>query len=152
MSIDYLAIGHVTEDVWPAGNTPGGTVVYAARAARSFVEDVMVLTAAGEQFDWPAVFPGVQVSRIPTPTTTQFENRYAGGRRTQVTRPASRWVMASDLSPELRGATIAHLAPVCNEVDTAIVDAMHSESFVGVTPQGWLRRWDSRVHVYPGPW
>ena len=44
--IEYLAIGHVTEDVWPAGNTPGGTVMYSAQAARSFVEDVAVLTAA----------------------------------------------------------------------------------------------------------
>ncbi len=150
--IEYLAIGHVTEDVWPAGNTPGGTVMYAARAARSFVEEVTVLTAAGEQFDWPSVFPEIEVLRIPTPTTTQFENRYAGGRRTQVTRPVSRRLMADDLTPALRRAEIAHLAPVCNEVDPRIVDVMESESFVGVTPQGWLRRWDAQGHVVAGPW
>ncbi|MBP8241895.1 MAG: hypothetical protein KAX36_05940, partial [Thermoflexales bacterium] len=121
--IEYLAIGHVTEDVWPAGNTPGGTVMYSARAARSFVEDVAVLTAAGEQFDWQAVFPGIDFFRIPTATTTQFENRYAGGRRTQVTRPVARRLMADDLTPALRRAEIAHLAPVCNEVDPRIVEA-----------------------------
>ena len=150
--IEYLAIGHVTEDVWPAGNTPGGTVMYSARAARSYVEDVAVLTAAGEQFDGQAVFPGIDFFRIPTATTTQFENRYAGGRRTQVTRPVARRLMADDLTPALRRAEIAHLAPVCNEVDPRIVEAMDSESFVGVTPQGWLRRWDAQGHVVAGPW
>lgn len=151
-SIEYLAIGHVTEDVWPAGNTPGGGVMYSSRAARSFVDRVTVLTAAGDQFDWAEVFPGIDLARIPVPATTQFENRYANGKRTQITRPAARRLMTSDLDPMLRKAWIAHLAPVCNEVDTRIVDAMATESFVGVTPQGWLRRWDARGNVVPGPW
>jgi len=98
------------------------------------------------------ITPPVTAPQLPTPTTTQFENRYAGGRRTQVTRPVSRRLMAADLTLALRSAEIAHLAPVCNEVDTRIVDAMDSESFVGVTPQGWLRRWDAQGNVFAGPW
>lgn len=150
--MDYLAIGHVTEDVWASGNTPGGGVMYSSRSARALVDDVGVLTAAGEQFDWTAVFPGIRIFRIPTPTTTQFENRYANGKRTQITRPTERRLMAADLSADLREAEVIHLAPVCNEVDPRIVDVASPASFIGVTPQGWLRRWDASGRVVAGPW
>lgn len=150
--MDYLAIGHVTVDVWPTGNTPGGTVMYSARAARALVDDVAVLTVAGQEFDWAKVFPDIEVLRIPAPATTQFENLYANGKRTQITRPAARRLLAADLTPALREADVIHLAPLCNEVDTSIVDVVAPHAFVGVTPQGWLRRWDAAGRVTEGPW
>jgi sugar/nucleoside kinase (ribokinase family) len=150
---DYLAIGHVTEDVWRDGRiTPGGTVIYASRAACAFVGRVSVLTAAADSFDTAGVFPGVQVQRVPSPVTTQFENVYTARGRVQHTRPSPVVLEPRHLTGELRGATVMHLAPVCDEVSAAIATEAESHVFIGVTPQGWLRRWDASGRVWPRPW
>jgi hypothetical protein len=105
MPPDYLAIGHVTEDVWRDGRiTPGGTVIYAARAACAFASYVSVLTAAADSFDTASVFPGVQVHHVPSPATTQFENIYTSQGRTQLTRPNPVVLEPKHLTGDLRSA------------------------------------------------
>ena len=149
--LDYLAVGHVTEDVWRDGRiTPGGTVMYSARAAQRMVARVGVLTAAAATFDMAAVYPDIEVHRIDAPTTTQFENIYTPHGRVQITRPC-----LVDLEPQgdLQ-AKILHLAPVCNEVSAKFAAQAPRSVFVGVTPQGWLRRWNGhgRVSQHPSNW
>ena len=142
--LDYLAVGHVTEDVWRDGRiTPGGTVIYAARAAQRMVTRVGVLTAAAPSFDLAAVYPDIEVHRIDAPTTTQFENIYTPHGRVQITRPCQ-----VDLEPQGDLQTkILHLAPVCNEVSAKFASQAARHVFVGVTPQGWLRRWNAQGRV-----
>lgn len=149
--LDYLAVGHVTEDVWRDGRiTPGGTVMYSARAAQRMVARVGVLTAAAATFDMASVYPDIEVERIDAPTTTQFENIYTPHGRVQITRPCH-----VVLEPEGPIQTkILHLAPVCNEVSAQFATQAGHHVFVGVTPQGWLRRWNSqgRVSQHPSNW
>ena len=149
--LDYLAVGHVTEDVWRDGRiTPGGTVMYSARAAQRMVARVGVLTAAAAAFDTAVVYPDIEVHRIDAPTTTQFENIYTPHGRVQITRPCH-----VILEPEgTVQAKILHLAPVCNEVSARFATQAGHNVFVGVTPQGWLRRWNSqgRVTQHPSNW
>lgn len=158
MTLDYLAIGHVTEDVWRDGRvTPGGTVIYSALAARALVGGsnggrVGVLTAAAASFDTAAIFPGVRVHRVDSPVTTQFENVYTAHGRVQHTRPSPIVLEPKHLTPELRGAGIIHLAPVCDEVSALFALESGPGTFIGVTPQGWLRRWDAAGRVHPRPW
>ncbi len=143
--LDYLAVGHVTEDVWrDAGRiTPGGTVMYSARAAQRMVARVGVLTAAAASFDTASVYPDIEVHRIDSPTTTQFENIYTPHGRVQITRPCN-----VTLEPQGHLETkILHLAPVCNEVSAKFVSQAPHDVFVGVTPQGWLRRWNAHGRV-----
>lgn len=84
MPPDYLAIGHVTADVWRDGrSTPGGTAWFSALAARRMVENVSVLTAAGEDYDVARHLPGIRAYRLASPTTTQFENIYTPAGRIQ---------------------------------------------------------------------
>jgi len=145
--MDYLAIGHVTEDVWPDGRkTPGGTVMYASRAARRLTREVLVFTAAALGFDTAGTFPDIRVQRLITSTTTKFENIYTPKGRVQVTRPCDVILQPADAF-HLRETAIIHLAPVCNEVSPDFVDAVRRDAFMGVTPQGWLRRWDAQGHV-----
>ena len=145
--MDYLAIGHVTEDVWPDGRkTPGGTVMYASRAARRLAREVLVFTAAALSFDTANTFPDIRVQRLIAPATTEFENIYTPQGRVQVTRPCDVILQPADAF-FLREAAIIHLAPVCNEVSPDFVDAVRRDAFVGVTPQGWLRRWDAQGRV-----
>jgi len=154
-AIDYLAVGHVTDDLWPDGRvTAGGTVMYASRCARTLVERVAVLTAATPSFDVAGVFPDIEVTRLDAELTTQFWNVYDGSHRTQFTRVGPVRLHGADLTAELRSSAIVHLAPVCDEVDVDVLDALDASTFVGVTPQGWLRRWgaDGRVTQSPENW
>jgi hypothetical protein len=152
--IDYLAIGHITEDVWQDGRTPGGTVMYSSRAARAFVDHVAVLTAAAPSFDMAAALPGIHVHCLDAPSTTQFENRYSAAGRTQYVAPCPVRLMARDLTSDMRASAIVHLGPVCDEISADVVAHVRPETFVGITPQGWMRRWDGagRVTSCAGYW
>jgi len=153
VTIDYLAIGHVTEDVWRDGHiTSGGTAWFSSLAARRLVRHVSVLTAAAPTFDAAHILPDIDAHVVPSPVTTQFENIYTPQGRTQVTRPSPIYLTPGLLSTDLRRAKIMHLAPVCNEVSPSFVREADDQVFIGVTPQGWLRRWDEKGHVSAKPW
>jgi 1D-myo-inositol 3-kinase len=55
------------------------------------------------------------------------------------------------LLPEWRNPSLVHLAPLCGELDASLVERF-PRSFVGVTPQGWLRTWGDDGLVMPAPW
>jgi sugar/nucleoside kinase (ribokinase family) len=153
--INYLAIGTVTEDVWKDGITPGGTVMYSSRTAKSFVENVAVLTPAAVRFDMKTTFPDINVHRIPSPNTTQFENIYEmvqvkgemRSMRRQVVRPSPIYITARHITQKLQNSAVVHLAPLCNEISADVMALFSADTFIGCTPQGWLRRWDERGHV-----
>lgn len=150
---DYLAIGHVTEDLWEDGRiTAGGTVTYASLAARRLVPRVGVLTAGAPTLDLAAIFPEVEVTLLPAPTTTRFQNRYTPHGRVQYTQPCPIRLTPDALRPEHWRSRILHLAPVCDEASPAIALQAPAEAFVGVTPQGWLRRWDETGRVWAKAW
>jgi sugar/nucleoside kinase (ribokinase family) len=50
-----------------------------------------------------------------------------------------------------RNPAILHLAPVAQEVSADFVRHF-PQSFIGITPQGWLRAWDEEGRVYPAEW
>ncbi len=152
---DYLVVGHVTQDRLPDGSlTPGGTAAYAARTARALGLRTAVLTSTDDSLDLSAVLPDVTVYRIPAPRNTVFENRYTSDGRMQFLH-----ARAAPLTPDtLRGAGfilrhvgILHLGPVAQECDPALADHIRAD-FLGLTPQGWMRRWDGAGRVAPGPW
>jgi sugar/nucleoside kinase (ribokinase family) len=55
------------------------------------------------------------------------------------------------IPPEWRAPRILHLGPLTNEVDPTLVESVQSE-VVGLTPQGWHRRWDRDGHVGYADW
>ncbi|MCL5996263.1 MAG: PfkB family carbohydrate kinase [Chloroflexi bacterium] len=145
--INYLAIGHVTEDVWQEGKTPGGTVTYSSRTARALLDRVTVLTAASNDLDTVSAFPGIDVHRLDAPNTTQFQNVYTPAGRVQVVSPCPVTIKPEHLTSAMRESAVIHLGPVCNEVSAEIVRHVHAGTFVGITPQGWMRRWDGAGRV-----
>jgi sugar/nucleoside kinase (ribokinase family) len=152
---DYLVVGHVTQDRLPDGSlTPGGTAAYAARTARALGLRTAVLTSTDDSLDLSAVLPDITVYRIPAPRSTLFENRYTADGRVQFLH-----ARAAPLTPDairgagfiLRRVGILHLGPVARECDPALADHIRAD-FLGLTPQGWMRRWDGAGRVTPGPW
>ncbi|MFN8476136.1 MAG: PfkB family carbohydrate kinase [Anaerolineae bacterium] len=152
--IDYLGIGNVTEDIWPDHVTPGGPVTYAARAATTWLSKVAILTAASADFDMAAAFPqdNVVVHRLDSPVTTRFRNVYTPEGRKQQVWPSPVRITASHLTQEMLDCPLVHLAPVANEINPDVVFRLPSTAFIGVAPQGWMRRWTADGIVYVGPW
>jgi hypothetical protein len=148
--IDYLLLGHVTVDRIASGTTVGGTVTYGARVARQLGRVVGAVTSCGPDWDVAAHLPGVQVRRVPAPTTTTFVNTYRGHVRQQWIEAFAAPIRYEDVPPAWRDCPIVHLAPLVDEIDHSLARCF-PRSLVGVTPQGWLRAWDAQGKVRPKP-
>lgn len=147
---DYLVIGHVTRDLLPdGGHRPGGTVTYASMAAARLGLRVGVVTSAAPGD--VRLGTGIGVAVKPAPQTTIFENFYVGGARRQYCRAVAAPLGLADVPAGWRAARIVHLGPVAQEVDPQLVTAF-GEALVGVTPQGWMRRWDADGAVQRADW
>lgn len=148
--VDYLLIGHVAVDITPAGNQLGGTVCYAALTAKAMGLSVGMVTSAGD--DAPLQWLNeVQIVNIATERSTIFENvKTEQGRRQTLYHQAS--PLMFDHIPQIwRDVPVVHLAPIAQEVDVALAGLFPS-SWVGVTPQGWMRVWDEKGSVSAKAW
>ncbi|MHB1355461.1 MAG: PfkB family carbohydrate kinase [Anaerolineae bacterium] len=145
---DYLVIGHATQDVVQGGGyRPGGTVTYSALTARRLGLQVGILTSASNVSDIETL-TGMDIVRLPAECNTVFENVYTPSGRKQYLRSVATALSPADLPSDWCGAPIVHLGPVAQEVSYQFV-GMFSNALVGITPQGWLRRWDKQGQVFP---
>jgi len=148
--VDYLLIGHVAVDLTPAGKQLGGTVSYAALTAKAMGLRVGIVTSAGE--DAPLQhLDGIQIFNIPTVQSTVFENIYTGHVRKQRLHHQAAQIAFEHVPQIWRDAPIVHLAPIAQEADPAMAGQFPS-SWVGVTPQGWMRAWDENGSVFAKAW
>lgn len=148
--VDYLLIGHVAVDLTPAGNQLGGTVSYSALMARAMGLRVGIVTSAGE--DAPLhLLDGIQIFNIPTEQSTIFENVKTEHGRRQTLHHRATPISFEHVPQVWRSTHIVHLAPIAQEVDAAITKQFPS-SWVGVTPQGWMRAWDEKGSVFATAW
>lgn len=149
-TIDYLAIGHLTIDQTPAGPRIGGSVAYAALTAQALGLRAGILTAWGEELPL-GVLSEIQIVNIGSDTSTQFENVYSEqGRSQRVTRVAP-FLEFHHVPEAWRTAPLVHLAPVAREVSPRILKYFE-DSFIGATPQGWLRDWNEDGRVFSADW
>ncbi|HYN88192.1 MAG TPA: PfkB family carbohydrate kinase [Ardenticatenaceae bacterium] len=150
MAPDYLLIGHVVQDITPSGLVLGGTATYSAITAQRLGWRVGVVTRTGPDLNVAAHLPGIAVHAVPGSSTTTYENVYQGMARSQWIRAVGDPLSLEDVPAEWREARIVHLAPLAQEFEPALAAAF-SHTFVGATPQGWLRQWDEggRVRYKP---
>ncbi len=148
--VDYLLIGHVAVDLTPTGKQLGGTVSYSALTAKAMGLRVGIVTSAGE--DAPLnLLDGIQIFNLPTEQSTIFENVKTEHGRKQTLHHQATSISFDDVPQIWRDAPIVHLAPIAQEVDPALVRQFPS-SWVGVTPQGWMRGWDENGSVFATAW
>jgi 1D-myo-inositol 3-kinase len=151
-AIDYLIIGHVTQDRVDSKLVLGGTATYAGLAARNLGQRVALLTSAAFEPGLVDVLCDIQVARVPAEETTRYVNSYPKGEaRQQHVEARAEPLDPTLLMPEWRAAGIVHLAPLANEIRPDAVD-FFPEALVGVTPQGWMRAWDSAGLVRAVRW
>jgi sugar/nucleoside kinase (ribokinase family) len=151
MKIDYLVIGHITRDVTPAGNLVGGTVSYSGRVAQALGCQTAVLTSCQPDYEGLQALAGLAVEVIPSANTSTFENIYDANGRTQMLYTVADPIRPEHLPAEWRDTAVVHLGPLTNEVDPAMMHQFPN-SLIGLTPQGWLRRWTADGRVYARDW
>ena len=149
---DYVLVGHVTRDLVENGFVPGGTVTYAGLTARHLGRRVGVVTSAGPDIAISEVLPGVCLQVTEAESTSTFENVYHDDHRQQWIRAVASPLGVDQIPERWRSAAILHLAPLTGEFGPELVLALTGRNFLGVTPQGWLRRWDASGRVRRATW
>lgn len=149
--IDYLVIGHLSQDKVAKGVRVGGTVAYAARTAQALHCHTAVVTAASAEYDLGLALPGITVQCVPSAHSTCFTNTYTANGRIQTLHSLATPLTAAHIPTAWQRAAVVHLGPIANEVDAQMID-LFSNSMVGLTPQGWMRRWDENGRVYAREW
>ncbi len=148
--VDYLILGHVTEDLTPDGTRLGGTAAFSALTAHALGLRVGIVTSASASTSLAAL-DGLPVVRVPSPHTTTFENVSTPHGRVQTLHHEAAPIPFEAVPEVWRSAPIVHLGPVVHEVDPAYASRF-SASVLGLTPQGWMRTWDEAGHVSAQPW
>jgi 1D-myo-inositol 3-kinase len=166
VEIDFLAIGHATHDRTPDGFRRGGTVCYAAVTAQRLGRSPGILTRASSDgllvHETPgrpenAAAPrgseleGISIRLLPSSVNTTFVNIYHDGKRTQVLESLAEPISVSDLPAAWSAVPVVLLGPIAGELGPDWVDQFPN-SIMGITPQGWMRKWDERGHVSSAPW
>jgi 1D-myo-inositol 3-kinase len=137
---DYVVVGHVVVDVEEAtgARSPGGTALYSGLQAARLGCRTLVITAGDPEELHHLLEPYIGEFDLivqPRESTTTFLTSGLGLERTQ---RRSGWAGEIE-DPGPIAAPIVHIAPVAHETRTI---RAASGSFVGVTPQGLIRRWD----------
>jgi sugar/nucleoside kinase (ribokinase family) len=147
--IDYLLIGHITVDLAPDGEKLGGST-YAALAARALGLRVGIVTSWGGEIPLGPL-QDIPIANVPAERSTVFENIDTPQGRVQTIHHVASRLEYYHIPEPWRNASIVHLGPFAQEVGPSLVRNFPS-SLIGVTPQGWLREWDSEGHVYVSEW
>ena len=148
--VDYLVIGHATQDITPAGLRLGGTVAFSALTARALGLRVGIVTAAAPDLSLD-VLDDITVVSVPSEHTTTYENIYGKEGRKQVLHHQAARISYESVPDIWRNASILHLGPLAQELDAQLPKSF-APSLLGVTPQGWMRTWDAQGHVSPCKW
>lgn len=149
--VDYLVIGHVAHDLTPEGWRLGGTAAYSGLTARALGMKVGIVTAHGPKTSLETL-PGIPVISSDSPHSTTFENIYTPHGRVQYLRSQAARLDLNSVPATWRNASIVHLGPIANEMGAVVPDWISSAALLGVTPQGWMRIWDSGGRVSRTDW
>jgi sugar/nucleoside kinase (ribokinase family) len=148
--VDYLVIGHVARDLTPNGSVLGGTAAYSALTARALGLRVGIVTAAGTDAPLEPL-NGIPIVSIESESSTTYENIYTAQGRVQYLRAQASRIELNHAPGAWRPAPIIHIGPIANEVVSVLPNGF-SPRLLGLTPQGWMRQWDSNGLVSPCEW
>lgn len=148
--IDYLIIGHVTQDLTPQGPALGGTASYAALTAKALGLRVGIVTSCRSDLDL-SIFNGTAILSKDAAQNSTFINTYTPAGRIQHIKGVAETITLADIPAAWRSTPIVHLGPILHEISDEIASAF-TDAIVGVTPQGWMRVWDADGLIAYRPW
>ena len=151
--IDYLIIGHFAKDLLPDGShLLGGTAAYAALTAHALGLRVGIATSfPAEELDTLNLPADIQIFNIPSQAATTFTNIETSSGRVQKLHAKAAQIDLSQIPQVWRKTPIIHLGPVVQETDAQLPKGF-APTLLGLTPQGWLRSWDTEGNISPSKW
>jgi sugar/nucleoside kinase (ribokinase family) len=151
LPVDYLIIGHVTQDLMDDHTWRlGGTLSYAGLTAAALGRHTQAITSCTPQLDLTPLAP-LDVVRIPSAQNTTFRNIQTEDGRRQILFHSAEKITAANFPQIEYIPPIVHLAPVDDEVDPQIYQLL-PQSLICLTLQGWLREVDAQGQVKPRKW
>jgi hypothetical protein len=144
----YLAVGSVCWDEVPGPDGVerrlGGSVLFSARVAVALGWQPVIVTSGTAMLEAAvrAALPGVEVvvQRSAHDTVMRFGEQVDLGPRWVPT--VADPIDLGDAGVDPADAQVVHLAPIMGEVTPNLVEQVRGTTFVGLTPQGLLRRRD----------
>jgi 1D-myo-inositol 3-kinase len=113
---------------------------------------VGVVTSTGPNLDVAEVLPFADIACHQAAATTVFENIYLDGERKQILHHRAGILHCEHIPQNWRRPPTVHLGPLDQEIDEGIFRCFGDQVLIGVTPQGFLRRWDKHGHVSFTEW
>lgn len=148
--IDYLLIGHLTCDLVENGYRLGGSVAYAALTVKALGLRPGIVTSFADNLSLDELST-IPIIHLPSLHTTTFQNLYTPIGRVQILYHQAEKLDYYLIPQRWRNVPIVHLAPVAQEVEPNLVRHFQ-DSFIGITPQGWMRSWDHTGNIHPVEW
>jgi sugar/nucleoside kinase (ribokinase family) len=118
--------------------------------ARALGFRVGIVTASGPETSL-ASLQDIPVVSIESPNSTTFENIYTEHGRIQYLRAQATRLDLNRVPEIWRRASVIHLGPIANEMDALLPEGF-SPGLLGLTPQGWMRKWDAESRVSRTEW
>jgi len=84
--------------------------------------------------------------------TTTFRNQYVNGSRRQVVYSVAEPLTPRSIPKAWSSPAIVHVGPIMGECDPALVTSFPESTFVGITPQGWMRSTNGDGEILHQPW
>jgi len=153
----FLAIGHVTRDVFPGEQDwrLGGTVTYTSATAARLGAHAALVTRVGPKerarLEERCRVLGIELFAVAGEVTTTFAFRYEDGHRILTLRARARGLTLADVPVDLRAADAVVLGSVAHEIDRSLLGAFGHAATV-VTAQGYLREWAADGTIHPRRW
>ena len=148
--IEYLIIGHIAYDLTPDGPRLGGTAAYATLTANKLGLRVGVVTSWGEELHLGPL-DDIPIVNMLAENSTTFENISSPGGRVQILHHQAHSLAFHHIPETWRDPAIIHLGPIAQEVEPALIRRFPN-TMRCVTPQGWLRTWDTDGNVTSCEW
>ena len=148
--VDYLVIGHLSRDLTSQGPKLGGTAAFAALTAKALGLRVGIVTSIGQNVSLDSL-EGIQLVAVPGEESTTFENKSSPTGRIQFIYSVAPQLNITHVPDIWRNTPIVHLGPIAQEVDSTLVQYFQN-SYIGLTPQGWLREWDEDGRIHKCEW
>jgi sugar/nucleoside kinase (ribokinase family) len=148
--VDYLVIGHLAQDLTPSGPRLGGTAAYASLTASALGLRVGIITSWGSELPLGPL-DAIPIINLPSINSTTFENIATPEGRLQIIHNVAHNLDLNLIPDPWLKAPIVHLGPIAQEVEPGLVRHF-SSSLIGMTPQGWLRKWDQHGRVSSTEW
>ena len=152
-SPEFVAVGHVTHDLYGEAYVAGGCAYYGARTAAALGARTGLVSVVGADFRCDAALDGLELALERVGETTIFINKYRDdGARIQRVRAQAGGLTTKGLPAAWRSPHVMFLAPVMGELDLATWRRAVSPRVLGIGVQGWIKEARADGAVVPKRW